>query len=146
MDTGLLHLHNILRWVILIFLLLSLFHAFTKKEAVQKSTLFLMISAHTMLLIGLYQWLIGRYGLFTADLPEGVSMMKDKFYRFFQLEHPVMMLISVVLITIARKKAKALQYGKVAGFLLVALLLILAVMPWPFREIVGRGFFPSVAE
>jgi len=146
MDAGLLHLHNMLRWVILIFLLLSLFHALTKKQAVQKSSLILMISAHTMLLIGLYQWLIGRYGLFTADIPEGVSVMKDKFYRFFQLEHPVMMLISVVLITLARKKAKALQYGKVAGILLAALFLILAVMPWPFREVVGRGWFPGSTE
>lgn len=144
MDNGLLHLHNFLRWAILILLLLSLFHSLTRKPAVQKSSLFLMITAHTMLVIGLYQWLAGRYGLFTAELPEGVSMMKDKFYRFFQMEHPVMMIIAVLMITIARKKAKALQYGKVAGFLLVALLLILAAMPWPFREVVGRGWFPGV--
>jgi L-cystine uptake protein TcyP (sodium:dicarboxylate symporter family) len=145
MDTGLLHLHNILRWVILIFLLLALFHAFTKKQAVQKSTLFLMISAHTMLLIGLYQWLIGRYGLFTADIPEGVSMMKDKFYRFFQMEHPVSMLIAVVLITFARRYAKALKYGKVSAMLLIALLLILAVVPWPFRgEPIARPLFPGM--
>jgi hypothetical protein len=145
MDTGLLHLLNILRWVILIFLLLALFHAFTKKQAVQKSTLFLMISAHTMLLIGLYQWFIGKYGLFTADLPEGVSMMKDKFYRFFQMEHPVSMLIAVVLITLARKHAKSLKYGKVSAMLIIALLLILAVVPWPFRgEPIARPLFPGM--
>ncbi len=144
MDTGLLHLHNLLRWVILVLLLVSVFQAYTKKAALAKTSLFLMISAHTMLLIGLYQWLAGRYGLFTTQMPEGVSMMKDKFYRFFQMEHPVMMILSVVLITIARKKAKILDYKKASVFLLLALLLILAAMPWPFRDVVGRAWFPGM--
>jgi hypothetical protein len=144
MDTGLLHLHNILRWVILILLLVTAFQAFTKKEAVAKTSLFLMIAAHTMLLIGLYQWIAGRYGLI-KPLPEGISMMKDKTYRFFQLEHPLMMIISIVLITIARKKAKLLQYKKVTGFVLAALFLILAAVPWPFRdEAIRRALFPGM--
>jgi hypothetical protein len=144
MDNGLLHLHNLLRWVILILLLVSLFQAFTKKESLAKTSLFLMISAHTMLLIGLYQWLAGRYGLFTADLPEGVSMMKDKFYRFFQLEHPLTMIIAVVLITLARGKAKVQDYSKVFRFLLIALILILIRVPWPFLKDVGRPWFPGI--
>jgi hypothetical protein len=144
MDNGLLHLHNLLRWVILILLLVSLFQAFTKKESLAKTSLFLMISAHTMLLIGLYQWLAGRYGLFTADLPEGVSMMKDKFYRFFQLEHPLTMIIAVVLITLARGKAKIQDYSKAFRFLLIALILILIRVPWPFFKEVGRPWFPGM--
>ncbi len=143
MDTGLLHLHNLLRWVILILLIVAAIQAFGKKQAVVKTSLFLMITAHTMLLIGLYQWIAGRYGLI-KPLPEGISMMKDKTYRFFQLEHPVLMILSVVLITVARRHAKSLKYKQVAGFLVAALLLIIAVMPWPFREVVGRGWFPGV--
>lgn len=144
MDTGLLHLHNLLRWVILILLLLTAFHAFAKKETVQKTSLFLMIAAHTMLLIGLYQWIAGRYGLLTP-LPEGVpSRMKDKFYRFYQVEHPVLMILSVVLITLARRHAKTLNYRKVTGLVLAALFLILAGIPWPFRETVGRALFPGM--
>jgi hypothetical protein len=144
MDAGLLHLHNLLRWVILILLLVSLFQAFTKNKGLAKTSLFLMISAHTMLLIGLYQWLAGRYGLFTADLPEGVSMMKDKFYRFFQLEHPLTMILAVVLITLARGKAKVMDYSKVFRFLLIALILILIRVPWPFFKEVGRPWFPGM--
>jgi len=144
MDSGLLHLHNLLRWVILILLLVSIFQAYSKKESLAKTSLFLMISAHTMLLIGLYQWLAGRYGLFTADLPEGVSMMKDKFYRFFQLEHPLTMIIAVVLITLARGRAKVLNYKKAGQFLLIALILILIRVPWPFLKDVGRPWFPGM--
>ena len=146
MDTGLLHLHNILRWVILILLLVTLFQAFTKNKSIQKVSLFLMISAHTMLLIGLYQWLAGRSGIFTAEIPEGVSRMKDKFWRFYQVEHPLLMIISVVLITLAHKRAKTLQYKPVMILLIITLLLLLAGIPWPFREVVGRSYFPGAVE
>jgi hypothetical protein len=144
MDTGLLHLHNLLRWVILVLLLITIFQAFAKKETIQKTSLFLMITAHTMLLIGLYQWIAGRYGLLTPLPAEVTSRMKDKFYRFYQIEHPVLMILSVVLITVARRHAKSLNYKNVGGFLLAALFLLLAGIPWPFRETIGRALFPGM--
>lgn len=39
MYNGLLHLHNSLRWVIIILLLITLVQAFTKKEGIQKTSL-----------------------------------------------------------------------------------------------------------
>jgi uncharacterized membrane protein len=143
MELGLLHLHNALRWIILILLLVCLYHAFTKKPVLEKTSLWLMISAHIMLLIGLYQLIAGRYGIMKG-LPEGVVLMKDRFYRFFWVEHPVMMILAIVLITIARKKAKSSQYRQVGWLLIIALLLILAAVPWPFREIVGRPWMPGI--
>lgn len=84
------HLHNFLRWVILILLLVSIIKAYTgwqgKKTFAagdKKIWLFTMISAHITLLLGLYQVALGRYGFFTTTLPEGTSVMKDSFYRFF---------------------------------------------------------------
>jgi chromate transport protein ChrA len=142
METGLLHLHNALRWVVLLLLLLSIVQAFSKKESVRSTSLFLMIAAHTMLLIGLYQVLGGRYSW--ANVPEGVSVMKDSFYRFYLVEHPLLMILAVVLITWARTKAKILSYKPASYALLVSLLMILAAMPWPFREVVGRPWFPGM--
>ena len=102
-----------------------------------------MISAHIMLLIGLYQLIAGRYGILKG-LPEGVSLMKDLFYRFFWVEHPLMMIVSIVLITVARGKAKIGNY-KAAGWLyVIALLLILAAIPWPFREVIARPLLPGM--
>ena len=143
MEAGLLHLHNALRWVILILLLLSLLQAFGKKDSLKSTSLWLMIGAHTMLLIGLYQMIAGRYGWLTVQLPEGQSVMSDKFYRFFLVEHPLMMIIAVVLITLARGKAKSSAFKPASWLLLIALVVILAAMPWPFREIVGRPWFPG---
>lgn len=155
MYNGLLHLHNILRWVILLLLVIAIIKSFAGMSnnkpltnGDKKVGLFLMISAHIQLLIGLYQWLAGRYGIFTATLPEGISVMKDKFFRFYMIEHPIGMLIAVILITIGRGQAKksitdAQKHKRAFWCYVIALILILAVVPWPFRELVARPWFPG---
>jgi len=143
METGLLHLHNALRWVLLLLLLWNLIQAITKKESLASSSLWLMITAHTMLLIGLYQAIAGRYGWTSLNLPAGSSVMSDSFYRFFLIEHPVLMISSIILITLARGKAMQRNYRSVTWLLAIALVLILAGIPWPGRELVGRPLFPG---
>ncbi|MEI9809613.1 MAG: hypothetical protein WDO16_18100 [Bacteroidota bacterium] len=145
METGMLHLHSLLRWIILILLLVTLLLALAKKQGIRSSSLWLLISAHTMFVIGIYQLIAGRYGI-AKGLPEGVELMKNSFYRFFWVEHPLMMLLAIVLITIARGKAKALNYKATGWLLFIALIVILAAVPWPFREIVGanRAWFPGM--
>jgi uncharacterized membrane protein len=144
MEKGLLHLHSLLRWVILLLLLITLIQALTRKQGIRQTSLWLLICSHIMLVIGLYQVIAGRYGI-TKGLPEGVSLMKDSFYRFFWVEHPLMMIVAIILITIARGKAKMLNYKATGWLLFIALLLILAAVPWPFREIgAGRQWFPGM--
>ena len=147
----LLQIHNILRWVILILLLLSIIQSFIGwikhrelREGDTKLWLFTMISAHTTLLVGLILLLFGRFGILSSGLPEGVVLMKDKFYRFFWVEHPAGMLIATILITLGRGVVKKqvtdpLKYKRAFWFFLIALIIILATIPWPGREIVGRG-------
>jgi hypothetical protein len=147
----LLQVHSILRWVILLLLFLSVVQSFLgwikrrELRAVEtKIWLFTMISAHTTLLIGLILLFFGRFGILSSGLPEGVVLMKDKFYRFYWIEHPAGMLVATILITLGRgvvrkQIADALKYKRAFWFFLTALLLILAVIPWPGREIVGRG-------
>ncbi|MES2004446.1 MAG: hypothetical protein V4450_07985 [Bacteroidota bacterium] len=156
MQTGLVHLHNFLRWVILVLLLLSIVKAYTGWQSKKvfspgdkKIWLFTMISAHITLLLGLYQVAFGRYGFLSTSLPEGTSVMKDKFFRFFWIEHPVGMLLAIVLITLGHGMAKKVvsdevKYKKAFFYFLIALVIILATIPWPFREIVGRPIFPGV--
>ena len=143
MENGLLHLHSALRWIILLFLLLTLFQALSKKTGIKRSSLFLLITSHLMLVIGIYQLVAGRFG-YNKGLPEGVSMMKDSFYRFYWLEHPLMMILAIILITVARGKAKVLNFKAASLLYLIALVLILAAIPWPFREGVGRPWFPGM--
>lgn len=147
MNTGLLHLHNILRWVILILLLLALVQAFTKKESLKKTSLFLMIAAHTTLLLGLYQWYFSTtVGLkvLLENMGSFGAVMKDSFARFWAVEHIFGMLVAIILITIARGKAKKGSYSAASWLYLIALIAILASVPWPFREAVGRPWFPGM--
>src|SRR4051794_8243189 len=156
MYNGLLHLHNLMRWVILLLLVVAIIKAFVGMSANKPLTkgdkqvgLFLMISAHITLLIGLYQWLAGRYGLLTTSLPPGTNLMKDSFYRFYWIEHPVGMILAVALITIGRAQTKknvldVVKHKKSFWYYMFALIVILVTVPWPFREIVGRPLFPGM--
>ena len=149
--SALLQIHNILRWVILLLMLLSLVQSFLGwsrkrelREADVRLFLFTLIAAHTTLLIGLILLLFGRFGILSSGLPPGVELMKDRFYRFFWVEHPTGMILAVILITVGRGVVKKqipdpMKYKKVFWFFLAALTLILATIPWPGREIVGRS-------
>jgi len=144
MYNGLLHLHNILRWLVLLFLLIALFQAFTKKMGLRKSSLWLMICAHTTLLLGLYQWFAGELGFKLIKASGFSAVMKDDASRFWAVEHILGMLIAIIMITIARGKAKVLNYRASSWLYLIALIIILAVVPWPFREGIGRPWFPGM--
>jgi uncharacterized membrane protein YtjA (UPF0391 family) len=147
----------LLRWIIVVLLLLSIIKAYTGWKGNKsfsagdaKIWLFTMIASHITLLLGLYQWLMGRYGLLTFEIPAGSSRMKDPFIRFFQVEHPVSMLLAILFITLGRGMAKkdlsdSLKYRQAFVYFFVALLLLLAAVPWPFRgEIIGRPLFPGM--
>ncbi len=153
MYTGLLHLHSILRWIILILLLVAIYRHYTgmTKRAGYTATdrkvdLFLMISAHVTLLIGLYQWVAGPWGLKLIQAKGFGEVMKSTAERFFAVEHLLGMFIAIALITVGRSKGKIATAGtaehkKAFGLFVAALILILLLVPWPFREELGRGWF-----
>jgi hypothetical protein len=151
METALLHTHSFLRWVILFLLLLAIFKSlgagnkpFTAGH--RKVGLFLMIACDIMLLIGLYQWFTGQYGLTLFQHFEMAEIMKNPVYRFFAVEHISMMILAIILVHIGKSYAKKnisdrKKHRKTVLFYVLALIIILAAIPWPFREIgQGRGW------
>ncbi|MEY3873861.1 MAG: hypothetical protein RL363_582 [Bacteroidota bacterium] len=144
MDTGLLHLHNLLRWVILITLLLSIYKLVAKQDALKTSKI-LLISSHTTLLLGLYQYFTGSVGL---QLIKAVGMgaaMKDAAIRFWAVEHISSMILAIAFITIGHiRYKKSGKPNSALVFYIIALLLILLAMPWPFKAGVGRPWFPGM--
>jgi hypothetical protein len=154
MYQGLLHLHSLLRWIILILLLINIVRHFSASNnpftpADNKLGLFLMIAAHTTLLLGLYQWFTGPLGFQNIrNLGMGV-VMKDSAYRFWAVEHMTGMIIGIVLITLGKSVAKkefsdALKHKRSAILYTLALVIILLTIPWPFREGIGRPWFPGM--
>ena len=144
MNTGLLQLHNALRWVILISLLMSIYKLYSKKDALKTSKI-LLISSHSTLLLGLYQYFFGAVGIKMIQAAGMGVAMKDSTTRFWAVEHISSMLIAIVLITIGHISYKKTQNAsKTTVFYVIALLLIVLAMPWPFREGIGRPWFPGM--
>lgn len=139
------HAHSGLRWLVLLFLVLAIVFALTKWMAKlpfwqthKKVALFALIFTHIQVLLGLILYFISPKVIFAG------SSMKETVSRFYLVEHTLGMLIAAILITIGYSKAKrALPESSaktVLIFYTLGLLLILASIPWPFRNL-GAGWF-----
>ncbi|HEY2728062.1 MAG TPA: hypothetical protein VGI61_12875, partial [Parafilimonas sp.] len=107
MYTFLLGLHNLLRWIILLLLLLNLVRHFAAVNRPfvnidKKLGLWLMIFAHIQLLLGLYLWFAGAWGFNDIKNNGMAEVMQNNTERFFAVEHTVSMIIAIALITVAR--------------------------------------------
>jgi len=149
----LLHLHSAGRWIVLLLLLVAIFNSMTAGNRIYKSSdarigLFLTIFTDLMLLIGIVLWFASDTWGYSQIERRGMGeVMRDPAARFYAIEHLVGMLIAVVLIHIGKAQGKKnisdrAKHRRTMLFYLVALLIILASIPWPFREIgAGRGWY-----
>ena len=154
MYQGLLHLHSLLRWIILILLVVNIVRHFTASNQPFTATdkklgLFLMIAAHTTLLLGLYQWFTGPWGLIYIQNIGMGGAMKDPVSRFWAVEHLTGMIIGIILITLGKTVAKkpfsdVVKHKRSAILFSLALVIILLTIPWPFRVGIGRPWFPGM--
>ncbi len=155
MYTGLLHLHNLLRWAILVFIILVMIHhlmglrrnsPISKQD--KKVALILLIVTDLTLLVGLYQWISGLLGLKMIQATGFAEVMKEKAARFFAVEHAVGMLFAIIFIHIgysfSKKVGNKEEHKKAFVWYFIAFLLIIATIPWPFREGIGRAWFPGM--
>ena len=138
MYTGLQHLHSYLSYLVLLGLLLSLGAAlaglfggkpFTDKD--RKRGLLGLIPAHLQWVLGLILYFVSPLG--AANLSG--AAMKDSVSRLYVLEHPLTMIIAVVLITVGYARSKRLtqdsaRFRSIAIFYGIALVLILSRIPW----------------
>lgn len=155
MYQGMLHLHSFLRWIILILLLVAIYKSFADRAKPftaghRKTGLFLMICADVMLLVGLYQWFAGDWGLKSIQRNGMSTVMKTPGLRFFVAEHTIAMLAAIVLIHMGYSYSKknvpdAQKHRRLLLYYGLALLIMLISIPWPFRAVgVGRSWFPGM--
>lgn len=137
MYTALQHLHSGFAYLVLAILVLVfgyvLVNFINKKsftEKVRKSALVGLIAAHLQLLVGLVLYLISPVGIsnFSGEA------MGDSMSRLYMLEHPLMMIIGIILITVGYSRAKkgdnADRHKKILIYYGLGLLLILLRIPW----------------
>lgn len=140
MYSALIHSHSGLRWILLILLVLTIISVFGKRsgkvpftEGDKKLSLFTLIATHLQAVLGLGLYFMSTKVEFSANT------MSNSVFRFFTMEHTLMMLIAIILITVGYRHAKVGNAKGVFTYYLIALLLILAAIPWPFREL-GAGW------
>ena len=100
---------------------------FTAKD--RKIAMFALIFTHIQLVIGLIAYFVSPLGL------ASFGQMSDKALRLTSLEHPLINIIAIVLITIGWSKHKKLtdataKFKTFAVFYGLGLLLILSRIPW----------------
>jgi len=134
-------LHSYWAYLVLLILILATFNAlikfFGKKEFHAKDfrlSLFTLIVMHIQLLIGIVLFFVSDYLSLISEMGMG-SIMKNSSLRSNIIEHPITMILVVILITIGYSKHKkkltsTSKFKTIAIFYTLSLLLVLAKIPW----------------
>jgi predicted acyltransferase len=139
MYIGLQHLHSGLAYLALLSLVFVIFYAligtlsgreFTEKD--RKIAMIAFIACHTQLLIGLILYFVSPLGF---SLLTGGGAMADSAARLTALEHPLINIAAIVLISIGYIRAKKLEasrskFRSIYMLYAVGLVLILSRIPW----------------
>jgi hypothetical protein len=135
-------LHSLNRYVLLILLLVVIGKSLTGwlnkspfEKADDKLSLFLFISTHTQLLLGLILYFVSPIVIFSG------ASMKDSVARYWLVEHFTGMLIAIVLISVARISAKKLADGTAKHKRMFILNVIALVVIFVTIAQSHRGFF-----
>ena len=130
MEIGIKHLHHFLPFILYIVLLVVIVKAYLGKFSNPKKDKLLtltLILAHTQLLLGIY--------LMIDFISKAGIHMGESANRFITVEHPLTMLIGVILITVGKVKAKKIEDITKANktifvYFLIALIMFVLRTPW----------------
>lgn len=136
MSTFIQKFHSGWAYLVLLLLVLAVINSFlglsSKKDFTAKDrkiALFALIFTHLQLVIGFILYFVSPKGF------QSLGQMKDAALRLTSLEHPLINIIAIVLITIgwsSHKKQESSngKFKKIAVFYGLGLLLILSRIPW----------------
>lgn len=140
MYTGLQHAHSFVAYAALILLIVASLNAIigmtsnkSFKDGDRKIALFALIFTHIQLLVGLILYFQSpKVQIFNMPMGE---VMKDANLRLYAVEHPLINIIAVVLITIGFSKHKKAttdkaKFKSIAIMYALGTILILSRIPW----------------
>jgi heme A synthase len=134
-------LHSYWAYLVLLILIFATINAIIKfigkKEFHAKDfrvSLFTLIVMHIQLLIGIVLFFVSDYLSLISEMGMG-SIMKNSSLRSNIIEHPITMILVVILITIGYSKHKkkltsTSKFKTITIFYTLSLLLVLAKIPW----------------
>lgn len=149
--SALIHAHSGLRWVALFLLVYAIINAAISKSSGKYEkkdkmiNLFAMVMLHIQLLIGLILYFTSLKVQFVEGwMSSGVA---GGMYRFYGMEHLLGMVVAIAIVTMGRSKAEKKLKGtrdkhrKILISYTIGLIIILAMIPWPFREALRAAWF-----
>jgi hypothetical protein len=141
------YFHSGWRYVVLALVLIAIISAFAGwfgknnyTNGNRKLNLFAMISMHIQLLIGLVLYFMSP----KVNLGDFGGAMKDSVSRYWTVEHALMMIIAIILITIGHSKSKkaisgANKHKNVAIFYTISFLIVLGAIWMSGYPILGMS-------
>ena len=142
MYTAIQHLHSYWAYLVLLVIVLATLNAlisyFSGKEYGPKDfriSLFALIVTHLQFLIGLVLYFVSPLGFQNISAVGMSEVMANSAFRLHAVEHPLVMILTVVFITIGYSKHKKKLVSKpkfkvLAIFYTIALVLMLSRIPW----------------
>jgi predicted acyltransferase len=139
MYTGLQHLHSGIAYLALLSLIIVIVlmlvgaltgRAFTEKD--RKIAMIAFIFAHVQLLVGLILYFVSPLGFSLLTSGEAMS---DPAARLTALEHPLINIIAIIVISVGYIRAKKMtvsrsRFRSIYMMYAIGLLLILSRIPW----------------
>jgi hypothetical protein len=141
MYEAVLELHSYIAYAVLVFLVLAIFNSFiglsSKRPFIsgdKRIAMIALIFTHIQFVLGLLVLFTGPYVGIAKTIGMGAAM-KDSTVRLFIVEHPLINLIAITLITIGWSKHKRAgesgrKFKSIAIFYLIGLVLLLSRIPY----------------
>lgn len=141
MYTGLLHTHNMFRWLVLLMLAFAILFGllgWLKKQEWNKrdniAGLLLTIFMDIQFLVGIVLYAFVS-PIIKAAFNDFGAAMKNADLRFYAVEHILLMIIALILVHFGRVKSKKAvapwkRHRSATIFYGISLILILAAIPW----------------
>lgn len=142
MYNAVLHLHSYWAYLVVLMIFIatinSLIGLIGKRPFIARDfriSLFTLIVSHLQIVIGFVLFFVSpKVQWFNSTIDTGVIMKNDQL-RLYNLEHPLMMIIAIVLVTIGYSKHKKKlpsksKFKTLFIFNAIALILVLAMIPW----------------
>ncbi|MGC8803432.1 MAG: hypothetical protein ACP5PS_06615, partial [Bacteroidales bacterium] len=140
--------HSILRYLLLLLLIWAVIKSFWGWQKrmrfdglTERLSFFTVIAAHLQLLTGFVLYWISPLLNYGRNHAQG--WMSDHFLRYWMMEHLVGMIVAIALITVGRIVTKKVandvqKYKRLFVYFVIGLLILLIMIPWPFRAGIGR--------
>ena len=142
MYEAILTVHSYWAYLVVLVITLATFNGligfFTKRDYAPKDfriSLFGLIVTHIQLLIGIIIFFVSPTIVWFSEGIGVGEIMKDPLLRLYNLEHPMMMILMVVFVTMGYSKHKKKltstpKFKMLAIFYTIAWLLMLSRIPW----------------